>query len=341
MLTLTLALAQSLSEPGLVLDGLDPVALVNGQKIKGENAYTTQYLRYRYAFASAENLTEFKKNREKYAVQNGGACGSMGPLSGKGSPSRFEVVEGKIFLFASESCRNSVLANPKAYVAELPQPPKATEILTEKARLLYKICRNAHGLSDSGEIPSVQWEFHTPYEQKGQKLVFKERFTILDDSTYGYWWGDEIQPSFYLRSNNNFREGNLSEFFDMAQSEQRQLRAKFLQHPAGILRLALSDIIAPLPNDKEVKAGFIFSSQGVTGEVTIHPNTRRISKLAFTDYVGGKIQRASITFNEYKQKSNFWLPNQMISKREGSDNETLKNVGLYVVNPVKPVFFGK
>jgi hypothetical protein len=40
---------------------------------------------------------------ERFAVQMGGGCGRMGPLSGSCSPERFAVHDGRIDIFASDA----------------------------------------------------------------------------------------------------------------------------------------------------------------------------------------------------------------------------------------------
>jgi hypothetical protein len=46
----------------------------------------------------------------------------MGPLSGRGSPDRWAVVDGRVFVFASDGCRAGFLEDTEAFLAEAPGP---------------------------------------------------------------------------------------------------------------------------------------------------------------------------------------------------------------------------
>ncbi len=338
MLNLLLLAITTNADPVIVLSGNDPIELIKGAKSEGKPEFTVDFLRFRYQFVSKENQQLFLKNKEKYAVQNGGACGSMGPLSGKGNPEKFELVDGKIFLFASEGCRNSVLKNPAAYTKSLPKPPNAKNIDRERARLLFKIVRNAHGIADSKSVPAIQWEFHTPYFSNGKDLVWVDRATYINDSKYAAWWGDSTEPGFYSRSGNHFKEGTPKSFYDVSQSEQRQLRTKFLHHPVGILNLKESEIIAPLPNDQKVEKGFIIYSEDILVNVTINPTTRRISDLEFTDYYGGQIKTVVLKFANYTNEQGFWLPNTVQTQVESNKPTDPVTFDKIIINPPIPNF---
>ena len=93
-------------KPKLALKGLDPIALAEGKEVPGKALIGATYGLFEYQFASEENRKEFLKDPEGHGVQFGGACGKMGPFSGMGSPERYFVHAGKIYLFASEGCRD-------------------------------------------------------------------------------------------------------------------------------------------------------------------------------------------------------------------------------------------
>jgi len=113
MTFVTLLAALTLSEPNLVgTFRYDPVLLVDAGK-QEVGAYTLSADRYgyRYLFASADNRAKFLAQPDKYEIQLGGGCGKMGSLSGRGSPDRFALYKGKIYIFASDGCRTTFLAN--------------------------------------------------------------------------------------------------------------------------------------------------------------------------------------------------------------------------------------
>lgn len=108
-------LAASLVLSGTNLVGTfryDPVLLVEaGKQEVGAYTITADHFGYRYLFASNANRAKFLADPSKYEIQLGGGCGKMGSLSGRGAPDRFAVYKGKIYIFASDGCRTTFLAN--------------------------------------------------------------------------------------------------------------------------------------------------------------------------------------------------------------------------------------
>lgn len=100
---------------------MDPVELVAGRETAGDASLAVERYQYRYLFASRENRDEFLRDPERYEIQLGGACGRMGLLSGEGDPERYAVHEGRIYIFASDACRNTFLKDP-ARVLETDDP---------------------------------------------------------------------------------------------------------------------------------------------------------------------------------------------------------------------------
>ena len=110
------------------LKGLDPVSLIAGKDEQGDAAITATHGRFTYRFANATNKATFLAAPEKYAIQYGGACMKMGPLSGYGSADRWDVYEGRIYLFASEGCRTGFRANPKNFIDTSDDEPTGTDV---------------------------------------------------------------------------------------------------------------------------------------------------------------------------------------------------------------------
>ena len=89
---------------------LDPVALIGGQETAGKDDLSIERGRFRYKFADATNKSTFEKDPERYEIQLGGSC-AMGPLNHAGQTELHAVHDGKIYLFASESCRRTFVDN--------------------------------------------------------------------------------------------------------------------------------------------------------------------------------------------------------------------------------------
>ncbi len=113
--------------PVLALKGNDPVALIEGEEIPGLADLTAVRGRYEYRFASKENLDRFKAEPEAWSIRFGGACMRMGPLSGLGDPARWRVYAGRIYLFASESCRDKFTADPARFIDVADRAPEGTD----------------------------------------------------------------------------------------------------------------------------------------------------------------------------------------------------------------------
>lgn len=140
----------------LVLRGLDPVALCEGVEIAGSEAWTAEDHRYTYRFATAVARARFLAAPERFGVQWGGACGRMGPMSGRGSLERFAVHDGKIFLFASDGCRSGFLSAPDRFLpANPPSHPEPTEDAKQAGRALLERVVEAHGGKALDSVASV------------------------------------------------------------------------------------------------------------------------------------------------------------------------------------------
>jgi YHS domain-containing protein len=100
--------------PPPALAGFDPVLLVQGKEEKGRAELTVERGRYRYAFASEANRDRFLADPAAFEIQHDGACAAMastGAPAGTGDPDRYLVREGRIYIFASDACRESFRAS--------------------------------------------------------------------------------------------------------------------------------------------------------------------------------------------------------------------------------------
>lgn len=124
---------------------MDPVELVAGRETLGNAEFSADRYQYRYVFVNEKNRDEFLAHPEKYEIQLGGACGRMGLLSGSGDPERFAVHDGKIYIFASDPCRNTFLKDPSAVLETEDVPVTADAESAARARELIDRCIAAMG----------------------------------------------------------------------------------------------------------------------------------------------------------------------------------------------------
>jgi YHS domain-containing protein len=81
--------------------GYDPVAyFIMGEPTQGKSKYATKWQGAIYKFSSADNLTLFKSDPERYAPQYGGYCAyamSKGAIATT-DPEAWSIVNGKLYL---------------------------------------------------------------------------------------------------------------------------------------------------------------------------------------------------------------------------------------------------
>jgi len=136
--------SQEAAVPPLALRGLDPVELVAGREVLGDAGHVHDRNGFRYAFVSEESAETFESDPGRYEIQMGGACGRMGPLSFKCDPDRYLVHDGRIYVFASEACRESFRKAPEAHV-DRPEYPPADGAGSARGRELLDLVVTAVG----------------------------------------------------------------------------------------------------------------------------------------------------------------------------------------------------
>lgn len=106
-----------------VLVPFDPVAFVErGERVEGSPALEIEEAGFRYRFADEASRAAFlavertPPRAPRYRVAMGGGCGRMGALTGCGDPARAVAFDGRLHLFASESCRATFERDPAAFV---------------------------------------------------------------------------------------------------------------------------------------------------------------------------------------------------------------------------------
>jgi len=125
-----------------VLEGLDPVLLVQGKEVQGNLKITVTRGNFQYLFANEENKAVFVKDPARYEIQLDGACARMGaPVSG--NPDLHTVYQGRIYIFGTDECKTRFEAAPESFLegaggakptaVVTPEAQKKGEALIEKA----------------------------------------------------------------------------------------------------------------------------------------------------------------------------------------------------------------
>lgn len=148
LLSAVSAYSQSSSRDAVpVLEGLDPVMLVQGKEVQGDLKISVTRGKFQYLFANAENKASFEKDPARYEIQLDGACARMGaPVTG--NPDLYTVHQGRIYIFGSEECKKRFDAAPQNYLETANEAaPKtvATPEAAKKAKALIETAVAAMG----------------------------------------------------------------------------------------------------------------------------------------------------------------------------------------------------
>lgn len=95
-----LRIADASASATTILDGLDPVLLLEGEQVAGSAGYSLVSGGYRYRFSGRETYEAFRRDPARYSARNVRAC----PITGRGvRPDVWRVVDGQILLFCCDS----------------------------------------------------------------------------------------------------------------------------------------------------------------------------------------------------------------------------------------------
>lgn len=221
------------------LGGLDPVALCEGKEQIGLEEHTVSDGVYSYRFASEENRKIFAASPERYGIQWGGACGRMGPLSGTGNPERFLVHENRIYIFASDACRDTFRKAPEKFLDRDDPVPATTPESIVKGKALLARAAQAHGGGEKIDATRTleaqrEWKEMSGGKEwdRGEGYFLSFPGHIRSESFWGkeYRYADVIGPSGAFRLVNRKSE-------PMHAAAQRAFRRSFFAQPLWILKM--------------------------------------------------------------------------------------------------------
>lgn len=223
----------------VALRGLDPVALCQGKESLGLEEHTASDGAYSYRFASEENRKLFAANPERFGIQWGGACGRMGPLSGAGNPERFLVHEGRIYIFASDACRDTFRKAPEKFVGWNDPVPATTPEAAAKGKELLAQAVKAHGGAEKIDAMHTleaqrEWKESSGGKEwdRGEGYFFSFPDHIRSES----FWGKEYRYADVVSPNGAFRVSN-RKIEPMHAAAQRALRRAFFVQPLWMLKM--------------------------------------------------------------------------------------------------------
>lgn len=160
---------------------VDVVELIDtGKGADGVEANVVEHGNYRYLFASAKSKEAFSANPVKYEVQQGGACGRMGPLSGACRSDIYSVHQGKLYLFASEVCRETFTKAPEKCIESDEAPPAAdASALSEGGALVGKCVEWMGGAARVDSLKSIEMRREKTRDYQGKPTREAAGVTLL------------------------------------------------------------------------------------------------------------------------------------------------------------------
>lgn len=176
MLLLSLALALLSAPDGrLVLKGLDPVELTEGNELAGDPDLVIDLDGFRYRFANAKNRAKFEADPKRFEIQFGGSCARMGPMSSVCKMDQFAVHDGRIYVFASADCRKGFLADPERHLDVVEEPLKADDAAKARGRELIDLAlRGMGGAAKVDAVHVLKREKSGPQESGGKTYAVRE-----------------------------------------------------------------------------------------------------------------------------------------------------------------------
>lgn len=105
---------------------VDPVQLQSGKVITGDPKFAELFDGNYYLFQGEDTRQTFRADPLRYAAQDGGACGRMGPLGGLGDARKYALQDGMLYFFASDDCMKAFRAEPKRYMEPQDIMPSGT-----------------------------------------------------------------------------------------------------------------------------------------------------------------------------------------------------------------------
>lgn len=261
----------------------------------------------------------------------------MGPFSGTGSPSRYHVHNRRIYVFASESCRNSFKLDPVSHI-ELPNPvPEGTDEEKRRGTELVELALKGFGGADKVDgLRSLQVVSTWVYGQGKNETVAKHNviwsapdlFRVEDvfNSTYGYTLNDKQSIQI---------EGK--KHWSLAPSLYAVGHRQMLREPLILLTQRKQPGFVAIARGKETLDGVAVelvdvALNGATSTWYVESSTGRILEVA---YVAQRTKNGLnvVKYSDFRDVSGLTLPFATSDSFNGKAlTDPVKKIGSYVIN---------
>jgi YHS domain-containing protein len=305
---------------------VDPVELVRGKQVDGQESLSATHGPYSYLFTNAENLAAFQKDPTRYEIQLGGACARMGPLSGEGRCDIFTVHDGRVYIFASPQCRDGFLKAPEKML-ESDDPPATGDAAAKRrgAELIDLAVKAAGGAAKLDGVRTYRQRRETQPESGGQKhtsnttvcLAFPDRARY--ESTWdAKWWGHAVNGTRgFFATHDGFDR-------DMAASQVRAFQRENARLVITILKSRnqadfVAAALAQSSLDGQPVERVAVTVQGATTTLGIDPKSGRVLSAAYPARGGprGVIGKLELEFVDWHTVDGVTLPVAWLSRFGG------------------------
>lgn len=333
-------------ETELAIQGNDPVMLTKGTKQEGKESISTEFQGFRYTFASLETFKTFQADPEIYAVQFGGACMNMGPLSGRGQTAIYEVHRNRTYLFASEGCRNAFRADPDAFIDRPDKPFVASAGAQQRAVRLLALAAKAHG---ADKVKSILREVNEPYQQAAKTIRYDTTTWSNLSDTFSECQAYSGSAFITATGPKGSWMGTLHEPGELVESERDFFVRQNLRDPIALLknRSAKGFVAEPLgkmdAGDLKGQEAVRTFYKGATAILFLDPATHRITAMRHRGRLIRENSDVLKVFGDYRKVGSLVVPYQLTSFVPGR-NPVITKFAKVAVNipasviPARPKF---
>jgi YHS domain-containing protein len=296
-----------------VLKGFDPVELVDGREVKGEASLSVTRGRFRYLFANVQNKALFVKAPDTYQIQMGGGCGRMGSLSGEGNPDRYHVFDRRIYIFASEQCRNGFKAAPEQHLENPDAPPAGTAAEARRAKELLNLAlKGFGGAVQVDALKNYQAKIKLGYKQGDKLDEYWQTETIAFPAQYRNEYDWRTSTSADVLSDGKAVSINRDGTYEREEPVKEALVRALHRQPLALLKARRqSGFVAYAAGKGKVgeteiewlKVGY----KGATSTLGLDPQTGRLLQIAYRDRknIYGDVVK---TFSDFRSVESLVLP---------------------------------
>ncbi len=338
-------------DPVPVLEGLDPVMLLQGKEVQGNLKITATRGQFQYMFASVENKTAFEKDPQRYEIQLDGACARMGPGVG-GNPDLYTIFRGRIYIFGSADCLKNFNMAPEKFIE--PEPTVITgaaatpDALKKGQTLIAKAVAALGGEEKVDGLKSYREQGILITTLPATKVENKTNLTIVFPNSIRREIIREFGPvTSVVTPAESFVSTNRSTN-PMTPGARRELEKQVIKRtPLGILRERQS------ANFKATASGInklgdlnleqvLVELDGINLTLGIDPVTGRIHSLAYQGRGGnGAFGEILESFADFRSVAGVWLPFKTDITWNGQANRTVTLESISVNTDIDPGLFEK